>query len=569
MLPNDVLHEIVSHLDLHELVALLASAKHLTCPVARRLATEYQLNARQTDAVVRFLLGQSFFLTGQAGVGKSYTLHRIMAFAEPIYGKHRMAVVASTSSAVNQLAGSTVCVQTLHSLLDAKADFDANGKKVWTARPSEALKNLRFVIADEVSMIEHELYDTLKRSLHPTCQIIATGDLLQLPPCGDPGAFPFVFLGAFFKKLPAVELILNVRASGADETAKMWREILRRVRFGIATWDDVRWVETHSLQVPVDDCALFTKRKRCEKLNEFCYNRLTTAVCYMFAEDEVETIKYNYETQADGATLLVRDRFYYDCVSLAEARLSVHKRTSRMRDPLTSLDYESLAPPNEAAHRLDFRVGMRVVLTRAIWSYAFPEETGDADGVGDAADATGNDSRRGPPKRTLVAANGEVGEVVAIMDASVLVCFDPRDDGHPRLVTVEKVKYRNGCRVNGDTLLQRRWVRKQVPLEKGYARTAHKAQGTTLTRPTHLDCADVFYKSEYGMCYVTPSIIYVLLGRARSVSQIHLARDKHGNAFDPKMAKPDAKALEYHTNLVSKYRPLPHVLEACGGDDVR
>jgi hypothetical protein len=166
-----------------------------------------------------------------------------------------------------------------------------------------------------------------------------------------------------------------------------------------------------------------------------------------------------------------------------------------------------------------------------------------------------------------VAANGEVGRVIGIdtKDETVLVSFPPRHDGGPtRNVTVGKVKYRRGFPVDERTGLQRRWVRKQIPLEKGYARTAHKAQGTTLSRPTHIDCVDVVYMGNR----VPPSMIYVLLGRARSVTQIHLARDKFGKVFDIWKAKPDAKALQYHTNLVAEYRPLQGVLDALGRDDM-
>ena len=151
-------------------------------------------------------------------------------------------------------------------------------------------------------------------------------------------------------------------------------------------------------------------------------------------------------------------------------------------------------------------------------------------------------------------------------DETVLVSFPPRHDGGPaRNVMVGKVKYRRGFPLDEVTGLQRRWMRKQIPLEKGYARTAHKAQGTTLSRPTHIDCVDVIYKGNY----VPPSMIYVLLGRAKSITQIHLAREKRSrNVFDVTKARPNPEALQYHMNLVAGYRPLQCVIDALGRDDV-
>ena len=579
VLPEEILDNIVDCLTISNIVSLLHTAKYLACTVVRYIAKNYELNTRQTDTVLRFLLGQSFFLTGEGGVGKSFVLHKMIDIAREIYEEDNVAVVASTSSAVNQLITASVPVRTLHSLINAKEEVDANGVKRWVPYPcKKELARLQAIFLDEVSMTTCELYDCLVTCINPQCQIVATGDLLQLPPCGNPGNIPFVFKSPNFRKLCAVELLLNVRASGNDEDAMMFRKVLHRIRFGIASLEDERWLRSHSRPGMMDEFAIFTKRKRCDELNGKCFSMLTTPIHTMYATDEVETIKWTWTNCEDegGKTVLIKDKQYYNCVSIDDAMNSIGRSSFRdpVRSPFTREEYSALYPPPEVKVEISLRVGMQVVLTRAIWSQKNVTQVDDDDnGVNESDTNEGDDDTSitaHDRERVLIAANGEVGKVVHISRKWVMVVFPSREGGgKPRRVQVDRVKYRQGLAMCRTTLLQRIWVRKQIPLEIGYARTAHKAQGTTLSRPTHLDCTDVWYgsKEQGARPYVSPSIIYVLIGRARSISQLHFARNKFGLVFNVRDAKPDPEALAYHREVVDQYKPLQVVIDALGRDD--
>ena len=57
--------------------------------------------------------------------------------------------------------------------------------------------------------------------------------------------------------------------------------------------------------------------------------------------------------------------------------------------------------------------------------------------------------------------------------------------------------------------------------------------------------------------------------RAKSISQLYLARDRHGRVLTPSRAIPHPEALAYHEGAVASYRPLTWSVEAVGSDDVR
>ena len=92
-LPEEILFVIVAQLPFRDMLSALSSCKYFVCPVARKVSETYKLNTRQTDTLVRFLLGQSFFLTGAGGCGKSFVINIMIDYAIKIYGKENVAVV--------------------------------------------------------------------------------------------------------------------------------------------------------------------------------------------------------------------------------------------------------------------------------------------------------------------------------------------------------------------------------------------------------------------------------------------------------------------------------------------
>lgn len=592
--PDDAVDVIVEMLDDGDLMAVVQSRSRLLMEgVARKIVRSEGTNARQTDAIMRVLLGQSLFLTGMGGVGKSFVVRAIVYFARLAFGEDAVAVAASTSSAANQLATDDTPIMTLHSLLGAAQTQDTSGKNVYVPRPSEKLRELRFVVVDEVSMVTSEFFEILRASLHPLCQIVATGDLLQLPPIGDTmGQTPFVFHSRAFRKLRVVELVQNLRAAGEDEVSSEFRRVQQRLRLGEATMEDMLWLREHSRQVPVTDNALFVKNKKCKVLNQCNFNSLTAPIVRAVSRDVLETQRWEDRWTPprfvggqlqEGHWTFEKTGFkLYDDM---ESAITGSASNAMFAQPLTNGERSRLKPPplGQPSIELEFKIGLRVVLTRAIWASVAvegdePTEEIGADETGadenDVEDNDDADTSAGANedhseatekrKRVLVAANGEVGSIKVFQDEGVLVEFAARTkDAPPREVLVRRVAYRRGCEVDRETNLQRIWARMQYPLEIGYARTAHKAQGISLTQPAHVNCTDVIMVGGRP----TPSIIYVLVSRAQSISQLQFSRDEFNHIFDVRNARPAPEALRYQTAATGCYRPLCATLAATGKDD--
>lgn len=153
------------------------------------------------DAVV--VGGKSIFLTGCAGVGKSFLLlHMIQALRNKKISKTkkmRVFVTASTGIAAIALNGTTVhsfaCIglgNESKEVLAGKVAKMYMGKKRWT--------DCDVLIVDEVSMLDGALLDKLEymaRHIRGNnlpfggIQLILTGDFLQLPPINPVKGFCF------------------------------------------------------------------------------------------------------------------------------------------------------------------------------------------------------------------------------------------------------------------------------------------------------------------------------------------------------------------------------------------
>jgi ATP-dependent DNA helicase PIF1 len=138
---------------------------------------------------------QSVFFTGPAGTGKSVLMRAIIAALKKKYSRdpERVAVTASTGLAACNISGIT-----LHSFSGiglGKEDVPTLLKKI---RRNPKAKNrwikTKFLIIDEISMVDGELFDKLseigrrmRNNGHPWggIKLIITGDFFQLPPVPD------------------------------------------------------------------------------------------------------------------------------------------------------------------------------------------------------------------------------------------------------------------------------------------------------------------------------------------------------------------------------------------------
>ena len=147
----------------------------------------------QAQALQVMKRGDSVFLTGPAGSGKTYVLNQLIQDLKR--RKRQVAVTASTGIAATHIGGTTI-----HSWsgLGIRDQLNAHDR-TWLAgndRLSKRYNSTDVLIIDEVSMLHgarldmvNEACKLLRKSDEPFggLQVILTGDLFQLPPVNRGG----------------------------------------------------------------------------------------------------------------------------------------------------------------------------------------------------------------------------------------------------------------------------------------------------------------------------------------------------------------------------------------------
>lgn len=143
---------------------------------------------KQAQALRVMMSGESVFLTGPPGSGKTYVLNQFIGLAKK--AKKRVAVTASTGIAATHIGGTTIHSWSGLGIRDEVSERDQK----WLMENDRLLKrynNVDVLIIDEVSMIHGKRLDMvnqvckwLRESDEPFggLQVILTGDLFQLPP---------------------------------------------------------------------------------------------------------------------------------------------------------------------------------------------------------------------------------------------------------------------------------------------------------------------------------------------------------------------------------------------------
>lgn len=134
---------------------------------------------------LRELIAQkhNIFLTGGAGVGKSFLLRALIASMEN--EGYKVAKLASTGMAASLITG-----QTLHSFFNLgicshSFDLERLGKVNIDKKLTKLLRQIDLIVIDEISMVSSGVMDMIRLRLlqaDAKCQLLVCGDFLQLPP---------------------------------------------------------------------------------------------------------------------------------------------------------------------------------------------------------------------------------------------------------------------------------------------------------------------------------------------------------------------------------------------------
>lgn len=208
---------------------------------------EFQRTADFTEVCRLITEGETFFVTGRAGSGKSTM---VVELAEE-FRHHPMVVLAPTGRAALNVGGSTI-----HRFFQFSPNITptkAANKKLYSDYQHELFKHLRTIIIDEASMLRADLLDCIASFLRrhgPSrnerfggMQLVFVGDLYQLPPVvtnDESEMFTEHYTTPYFfsahaltgHTLPIVELESNYRQADPAFT-----ELLDRVRLGHVSGD--------------------------------------------------------------------------------------------------------------------------------------------------------------------------------------------------------------------------------------------------------------------------------------------------------------------------------------------
>lgn len=228
--------------------------------------------------------GKNIFVTGGAGVGKSFLLRALIAQYEQ-EGK-KIAKLASTGMAASLITG-----QTLHSffglgICSHSFDLERVGKINIDKKLSKLLKQIDLVIIDEISMVSSGVMDMIRLRLlqaESKAQLLVSGDFLQLPPVireSDKYAFMrdnpetpvsrvygFAFESESWERFGFVNFNLSEVKRSSDEE---FIHILEKIRHGLKDEEVVEYI--HSLMRPMPEdmqnhTLLFGKNVSVERHN--------------------------------------------------------------------------------------------------------------------------------------------------------------------------------------------------------------------------------------------------------------------------------------------------------------
>ena len=128
-----------------------------------------------------------YVLTGFAGTGKTF----LLKYFVQVSGIRNLVVTAPTHKAKKVISNSTdLPAKTIQSLLGLRPDvnmefFDIN-RPVFNPLAEETIKEYRYVIIDESSMLNKDAFELItKRAIYYKIRIIFLGDSYQLPPINE------------------------------------------------------------------------------------------------------------------------------------------------------------------------------------------------------------------------------------------------------------------------------------------------------------------------------------------------------------------------------------------------
>jgi ATP-dependent DNA helicase PIF1 len=191
---------------------------------------------RQKQALAVMMSGESVFLTGAPGAGKTYVLNEFVGRA--MRAGKRLAVTASTGIAASHIGGTTIHSWSGLGILDGLTPDDLK-RLGGSDRLIKRYNSVDILVIDEVSMLHgarldmvNQLAKLLRDSERPFggLQVILVGDLFQLPPISrGSNDFDFVHLSRAWAELdPRICYLTEQHRQQGNDDLLRFLEAMRR-----------------------------------------------------------------------------------------------------------------------------------------------------------------------------------------------------------------------------------------------------------------------------------------------------------------------------------------------------
>jgi len=256
----------------------------------------------QDQALAILKTGNSVFLTGEPGSGKTYTINRYVRYLRS--KSINVAITASTGIAATHVGGMTI-----HSWsgIGISKSFSKEELRdlAKNSRTANRIIKTSVLVIDEISMLDastFNLIDLVCRMLRKKdepfggLQVVCVGDFFQLPPVsrhGDPAA-EFAFQSSAWNKLDPRVCYLTEHHRQDDQ---VFLNVLRSMRAGYLSDEEKdvllsRAVDMNFDHAKLDVPKLFSHNLNVDELNEFELRRIPGA-------------KQSFEMKSYGAPPLI------------------------------------------------------------------------------------------------------------------------------------------------------------------------------------------------------------------------------------------------------------------------
>ena len=474
--------------------------------VSAATTSRYTLSVEQRCALQQFEDGESLFVTGEGGTGKTLLIRHLVESAKRHYRK--IQVCAMTGCAALLLECNARTIHSWSGIKLAKGTVDETVEGVlYNHAARNAWRTTDVLVIDEVSMMSARIFDLLntigkrvRQSNRPFggMQVVLVGDFFQLPPVSKKdevmeGDDKFCFESSnWFETFPMdSHIVLNTifRQKDAD-----LRRILGNIRKGVVAAQDVKLLrslvnkkydkEKHGGVVPT---KLLPTKSKVDDINN-----------KMFEELDGEPIVYDFERRSDCTSYLDGTDKPIPAPVLAKCR----KLLTPQR---VIFEHENLANNTPCVKTLALKKGANVMCTVNL-------------------------------NMDKGICNGSIGTVVGFKHE---ISGDGGDGVSNKLSEpVPIVLFSNGYRM---AMSKKFWQSEdfptvavgQYPLCLAWAITIHKIQGATLAM------AEIDIGGSIFECGQT----YVALSRVKSLDGLYLS------SFDPKKIKVHKKVKDFYKSI--------------------